>query len=685
MSFVHPGYLWFLSLLLIPVLIHLFYFRRHKRLYFPSLKYLKQQEQEKKSVKNLKRWLILACRLLLITSLIFAFAQPHWNKSDQVKDGISITLIYLDNSYSMSAKGVEGMLLSESKEVAKRIILEGDSKSRYMLCSNALSGIERKIHSKSTAIRYIDELPLNRMPRKLSAVLNFQDEYLNRYHREMGQIASAQRIVISDFQRKSSELDGYEARKMPFEIKTHALQTVPQKLENRTIDSIWTEAPVHKPGIPIKLFFRVKNSSKFPVENLGVTLQFDGKKRMTNVSLNPFESATSYFNLTPMTEGYLNGKLSLTDPTVTWDDDFYFTHHAAKSSKVLIANGNEAVNHPEKAFMTEPFYTVTAKNEASINARDLKGVDLLVLNGLSSVPSGLNAMIKNYVSNGGSAFIIPSMSINMAEYNDLLKDLGLAPFRGTINEGNQVATISYRSMFFRGMFEKEKKDLNLPLVKSVYAQRNSQQSNAENLIQLRNGLPLLIHQRNNGNVFLLTASPEESNGGISRHALYPSMLLRAAELSIRSLPMYNMLGQTSKLALEHEGNTDEPVKLVKGKDVFIPRQIQTGSLLSLQLNSPELLERMSEGIYELKGTEPSVQIGINLNRDESLLTYMEKAEMLNAFAEKGLKNVAFDKIDQGASSFNLPIDKPASFWEIFVILALIFALAEMAVIKFMNP
>jgi hypothetical protein len=149
--------------------------------------------------------------------------------------------------------------------------------------------------------------------------------------------------------------------------------------------------------------------------------------------------------------------------------------------------------------------------------------------------------------------------------------------------------------------------------------------------------------------------------------------------------MYNMLGQTSKLALEHEGNTDEPVKLVKGKDVFIPRQIQTGSLLSLQLNSPELLERMSEGIYELKGTEPSVQIGINLNRDESLLTYMEKAEMLNAFAEKGLKNVAFDKIDQGASSFNLPIDKPASFWEIFVILALIFALAEMAVIKFMNP
>lgn len=685
MSFVHPEYLWFLSLLVIPVLIHLFYFRRHKRLYFPSLKYLKQQEQEKKSVKNLKRWLILACRLLLLSSLIFAFAQPHWNSNNQGKDGISITMIYLDNSYSMSAKGVEGILLSESKEVAKRIVLEGNSKSRYMLCSNALSGIERKIHTPSTAIRYIDELPLNRMPRNLAAVLSFQDEYLKRYHREIGKIASAQRIILSDFQRKSANLEGYEAKKMPFEIKTNALQTVPQKLENRTIDSVWTEAPVHKPGNPLQLFFRVKNCSNFPVENLGVTLQFDGKKRMTNVSLKPFESAVSYFNITPVSEGYLEGKLSLADPTVTWDDEFFFTHHAAKSSKVLIIKGEEAGNNPEKVFMTEPFYTVNSKIETSFSARDLNGIDLLVLNGLSSIPSGTNAMIKNFVANGGSTFIIPALNINLEEYNALLKVLGLGSFKGTSNEGNQVATISYRSMFFRGMFEKEKKDLNLPLAKSVYAQRNSQQSNAETLIQLRNRLPLLLHQRTNGNVFLLTACPDEKNGGISRHALYPSMLLRAAELSIRSLPMYNMLGQSSKLALDHSGNTDEPVKLVKGKEVFIPRQLQRGNLLYLQLNSPELLERMSEGLYVLEGTEPSVQIGINLNRDESLLTYMDKAEMQESFAEKGLKNATFDKIEQGASSFNIPMDKPSSFWEILVVLAIVFALTEMAVIKFMNP
>jgi hypothetical protein len=685
MSFVHQGYLWFLGLLVIPVLIHLFYFRRHKRLYFPSLKYLKQQEQEKKTVKNLKRRLILACRLLLISSIIFAFAQPKWNSNNPVKNGVSITVIYLDNSYSMSAKGVEGILLSECKEVAKRIVLEGNSKTRYMLCSNALSGIERKIHTKSTAIRYIDELPLNRMPRKLSTVLNFQEEYLQRYHREIAHIATVQRILLSDFQKKSAVLDGYEAKKLPFPIKTNVLQTVAQKLENRTIDSVWTDAPVHKPGKPLKLFFRVKNCSKFPVENLGITLQFDGKKRMTNLSLKPNESGVSYFNVSPMISGYLDGKLSISDPTLNWDDDFYFTHRSAKSSKVLIVNGDGALNNPQRVFDTEPFYATISKNETSFSSRDLVGIDLLVLNELSSIPSGTSSMIFTFIANGGSAFILPSVNINLNEYNALLKSFGLSPFKGTTKEGNQVASFSYRSMFFRGMFEKEKKELNLPLAKSVYTPGNNQQSNAEILIQLRNRLPLLLHQRYNGNVFLLTASPNETNGGISQHAIYPSMLLRAAEISIRSLPMYHMLGQTSKLTLEHSGNTDEPVKVIKNKDEFIPRQIQSGNLLNLQLNTPEFLERMSDGIYEVTGTDQSVKIGVNLNRDESLLEYMDKAGIQNAFSKIGLNNIDFDRIDRGASSFNLKVDKPSSFWEIFVILALIFALAEMAVIKFMTP
>ena len=195
MSFVHPGYLWFLSLLALPILIHLFYFRKHKRLYFPSLKYLTQQDQEKKSVRNLKKLLVLCCRLLFLTALILAFAQPYSSTEIGSKGGVSITAIYLDNSLSMSAKGVEGELLSEARELAKKLVSESPSGTKFMIFTNSLSGTERTVHTKSTAVKYIDNITYNRCTKNLGAVLKWQDEYLRRYHQEIEPVAQFHRII----------------------------------------------------------------------------------------------------------------------------------------------------------------------------------------------------------------------------------------------------------------------------------------------------------------------------------------------------------------------------------------------------------------------------------------------------------------------------------------------------------
>lgn len=173
MSFVHPGYLWFLSLLAIPIILHLFHFRRFKRFYFPSLKYLKEQEQEKKSVKKLKRLLILCARLLALAALIIAFAQPFFKQIEETKSGIPVTAIYIDNSLSMSAKGTEGELLSEAREIAKKIITKSAGNTRFFITTNEFSGVERKLHSKATAVEVIDKITLNKTPRELDQVIEW--------------------------------------------------------------------------------------------------------------------------------------------------------------------------------------------------------------------------------------------------------------------------------------------------------------------------------------------------------------------------------------------------------------------------------------------------------------------------------------------------------------------------------
>ena len=96
MEFLYPSLLWLLFLLLIPILIHLFHFRRHKTLFFPSLKFIKFIEQENKSTKKLKDLLILFSRLLALSAIIIAFAQPIIEKGGiSHSSGKNVLAIYI--------------------------------------------------------------------------------------------------------------------------------------------------------------------------------------------------------------------------------------------------------------------------------------------------------------------------------------------------------------------------------------------------------------------------------------------------------------------------------------------------------------------------------------------------------------------------------------------------------------
>ena len=109
MKFVHPGFLWALFALAIPIIIHLFNFRRYKVIYFSSLKFIKHVDQQTRSTQKLKHLLILALRLLAITALVLAFAQPYFPVERSGNGGGKPVLaIYIDNSFSMTAKGTEG-------------------------------------------------------------------------------------------------------------------------------------------------------------------------------------------------------------------------------------------------------------------------------------------------------------------------------------------------------------------------------------------------------------------------------------------------------------------------------------------------------------------------------------------------------------------------------------------------
>ncbi|HRZ30851.1 MAG TPA: VWA domain-containing protein, partial [Flavobacterium sp.] len=113
MQFKHPEILYFLFLLVLPILVHLFQLRRFKKEYFTNVKFLKELSIQTRKSSQLKKWLLLLTRLFLLTALIFAFAQPFFKAKDS--KGVNNELyIILDNSFSMQAKGKQGELLKRA-------------------------------------------------------------------------------------------------------------------------------------------------------------------------------------------------------------------------------------------------------------------------------------------------------------------------------------------------------------------------------------------------------------------------------------------------------------------------------------------------------------------------------------------------------------------------------------------
>ena len=81
MNFIKPDILYFLLLIVIPVIIHLFNLQRHKKILFSDVYFLTKINEESKSVKKIKRFILLLTRILTLSAIIFAFAFPTKEKN----------------------------------------------------------------------------------------------------------------------------------------------------------------------------------------------------------------------------------------------------------------------------------------------------------------------------------------------------------------------------------------------------------------------------------------------------------------------------------------------------------------------------------------------------------------------------------------------------------------------------
>ncbi|MEJ6777242.1 MAG: BatA domain-containing protein [Crocinitomicaceae bacterium] len=684
MKFLYPEFLWAFAILIIPIIIHLFNFKRYKTLYFSSLTFVNHVDQQTKSTQKLKHLLVLFSRLLAFIFLILAFSQPYL--SDEKKNTPSksgIIAFYIDNSFSMQAIGANGELLSEAIENAREIIKKAALSTRFLIGTNTKSGSEERILSKIEALEKLDQIDLSPLTRSIDEIIQWQSERLVKSD-IVAEGTSTQYIILSDFQSASSFSKDMKSLTLNPNSSFYPIKLSPESSDNIFIDSIWFTTPIHKLGAKKELNIQINNPSDSDLKNVELSIDIEEYKNTILIDLPKNESTATQIGYTDKSIGTKTGEIRLYDNHVQFDDTYFLTYEVRQNVNILLLDGEDAVENIETVLNLDEFYITDRKNITSITREDFVQKDLIIVNGANTISKGAINYITTFASTGGTVSLFPGKSPNSADWNELLLTLNLPTIAKTITSGNKIKTLNYDDPFFSGVFQTKSTNLNLPSVTKVYQAIKNSKTLGKSLIELQNGLPLLAFNEQIGKSFMFYSSLHSDFGNFTKDVLFTAVLLRTGELSQRNQPEYIIIGKSSRYPVYAKTNGETPIHIIGNGIDFIPKIATASGVKYLSLSNTPSIKNIQAGNYTIKTDKNIGGISLNYDRKESLLSSHSEEEIIVHFQNRGIQEVTFNEINGYSTAALININKPFSFWKLCIILTFTFVLLEMIFVRFLN-
>lgn len=688
MSFANPTFLFALAALAIPILIHLFNFRKFRRVMFTNVRFLKEVRHDTKARNKLKHLLILACRLLAIFFLVMAFAQPFIPQDNvTVKKGQKAVSIWIDNSFSMDAVGTNGTLLDEIKKDAREIVAAYNPTDRFQLLTNDFEGRHQRLVSREEFLELLEEVKPSPAVRNVSEVVRRQQDLLNTSADVEPENKEA--FLLSDFQQTISD---YGRIKADTSIQFREVIASAQNRNNLFIDSVWFESPVRKIDQPEAMHVRIRSRSETDMENVPMRLYINGQaKTPASFSVPAGGTTDTVLYFTVREPGLQQGLIEINDYPVTFDDRFYFSFTVLKNIPVLAIEPAEAMNpmfgeghYLKTLFGTDSAFVFTEMEEGKIDYAAFANYRFIILNSLRSVSSGLANELKKFVDNGGSLMVFPGQNAEVVSYNALLNPLGLSGYGAYDTTTQAVEHLNFQHPLYQGVFERTTGRMDMPTAADHYKILSSTRSREEELMRLRNGdLFLASYRSGKGNVYLSAVGLYGSFGNLPRHALFVPTLYQAALFSQPQGELYYTISESKPVDLGNVGAIGEnPFHLVdasKKFDVIPAHVVQDGkTLLDVQRMVVE------PGNYFVNLDNKMITgVSFNYDRTESDMRVFGKDEIEAQHTAAGLTNfTVLDKDPQGLTEILTEKDYGIRLWKICIWIVLGCLLAEILLIRF---
>ena len=499
MTFLAPTMLWGLLAAAIPIIIHLISLSKTKEMEFSSIRYLEELKHE--SIRNLqiKQWLLVLLRTLMIVALVLMLARPTTEgfiSSWLSGDSDSRAVIIVDNSASMALSGSQGSLLENAKMQSKSLIRKLDEKTNVDIFQTnpfkkIYSGKQERVQSINKAINEISQTVISdKLWLKITTAMQTSEQHeLNK-----------ECFIYSDLQ---SFPDTSSINQLQNDLQNWKLYFIGQETveDNIGIYEVLPASQVKLPDHLMKLNTLITNEGNVDKRNIPIELYLnDDRVGQVVTAFKPLKAKEFLFQAYPGKSGIIRGKMTIPADDFAYDNEQSFELSIPKQiSCMLVGRSVEDVILIEEALQSisgeNDYVYLHRKIIPAIDKLFLEETDVLILHRPGKLSKKALDDIQRFTARGGGLIWIADASDNQSS-STVESALKLPIYVQSIHAGSESFFAVERSQLQHELFSDlavRKMSDELPEIFNYIRVRPRLNHNV--ILNMHNGDPYLLNYR----------------------------------------------------------------------------------------------------------------------------------------------------------------------------------------------
>jgi hypothetical protein len=452
--FLNNPILWGLGLASIPLIIHLLFRRKFRRIEWAPMKYLKLTIQRNRRRIQIEQLLLLLLRTALIIVLVGMVARPIVNAAGIGRwlggDTRTSHILLLDDSLSMGLTAAGRSAFDRAVELAVQAVEDVGRKDRFTLVLSSrpkaplLREVDLADRNEATAI--LRKLGPSETFTSWASTLRALDELV-----ESSTYPTRTVTIITDLRRAGWEDEVAAPSTWNSDrVRVRIIDVGAVPTRQVALDKLIQADRLALVGTPIRWEAVIRNSSETPLENLEATWLIDGKpSEVALPALGPGQSAVVPLTALFQEPGLHHVSLRLAADDLAGDNQRWDVVNVRDNLHLVLVDGEPSAEpfQGETDFLglalslaigESRAFQVEILTDAEWAAAPTSDPDLVVLANVASLNPAQVDRLRKLVESGAGLIVFPGDQIDPDNYNrQLFRDgKGLLPaqFEAPVDE-----------------------------------------------------------------------------------------------------------------------------------------------------------------------------------------------------------------------------------------------------------